>query len=115
MAAACSLESPSGSAPASPMGPSTAAARTEMLRAAAVDGPIGDAGADPDGLSGEKAAAIRAAVEHGYYETPRDVDVSELADHLDVPRSTLTYRLRRAEATIVKRHVAGERPLSTSR
>ena len=91
------------------------AARTEMLRAAAADGPIGDAGADPDGLSGEQAAALRAAVEHGYYETPRDVDVSELADHLDVPRSTLTYRLRRAEAILVKRHVAGERPLSTRR
>ena len=91
------------------------AARTEMLRTAAADGPIGDAGADPDGLSGEQAAALRAAVEHGYYETPRDVDVSELADHLDVPRSTLTYRLRRAEAILVKRHVAGERPLSTRR
>lgn len=38
-----------------------------------------------------------------------------LAAHLDVPRSTLTYRLRRAEEQLAKRHVAGghrvERPL----
>ena len=78
-----------------------------------IEAAVGDAGGDADGLSGEQAAALRAAVEHGYYETPRDVDVSELADHLDVPRSTLTYRLRRAEATLVERYVAGERPLST--
>ena len=62
----------------------------------------------PDALSAEQEAALRAAVEHGYYETPRTVDVSELADHLDVPRSTLTYRLRRAEAHLAERYVADE-------
>jgi predicted DNA binding protein len=54
-------------------------------------------------------------VEHGYYETPRNVDVGELADHLDVPRSTLTYRLRRAEAALAERHVADDRPVSPTR
>jgi predicted DNA binding protein len=57
-------------------------------------------------LSPEQEAALRAAVEHGYYESPREVDVGDLADHLDVPRSTLTYRLRRAEEHLAKRHVA---------
>ncbi|MFC6752173.1 helix-turn-helix domain-containing protein, partial [Halorubrum tibetense] len=33
------------------------------------------------------------------------VDADELADRLDVPRSTLTYRLRRAEAALAERHV----------
>ena len=33
-------------------------------------------------------------------------DVGELAAHLDVPRSTLTYRLRRAEEQLAKGHVA---------
>ncbi|OYR97966.1 transcriptional regulator, partial [Halorubrum sp. E3] len=47
-----------------------------------------------------------AAVEHGYDESPREVDVGGLAGHLDVPRSTLTYRLRRAEERLAKAHVA---------
>ena len=83
--------------------------RMEMLRTAATDGPTGETTDGPDALSAEQEAALRAAVEHGYYETPREVDVSELADHLDVPRSTLTYRLRRAEAYLAEQHVADER------
>jgi len=55
-----------------------------------------------------------AAVEHGYYESPREVDVGELADHLDVPRSTLTYRLRRAEERLAKAHVVDERVVDAS-
>ena len=58
-----------------------------------------------EGLSPEQEAALRAAVEHGYYATPRAVDVGELAEQLDVPRSTLTYRLRRAEAAVIEGHV----------
>jgi len=61
---------------------------------------------DDGELPPEQAQALRAAVEHGYYETPREVDVGELADVLDVPRSTLTYRLRRAEAHMAKERVA---------
>lgn len=80
----------------------------EMLRTATADGPTGAADADPSSLSPDQEAALRAAVEHGYYETPRAVDVGDLAEHLDVPRSTLTYRLRRAEATLANRHVAEE-------
>ncbi|MFD1514433.1 helix-turn-helix domain-containing protein [Halomarina rubra] len=59
-------------------------------------------------LPPEQAAALEAAVEHGYYETPRMVDVGELAEHLGVPRSTLTYRLRRAEAQLAARYVDTE-------
>ena len=58
-----------------------------------------------DGLSHEQRTALRAAVEHGYYETPRRVSAGELADLLDVPRSTLTYRLRRAEAHLANQYV----------
>jgi len=58
-------------------------------------------------FSAEQEAALRAAVEHGYYESPREVDVADLATHLDVPRSTLTYRLRRAEEHLAKQYVAG--------
>lgn len=61
--------------------------------------------ADSTDLPPEQAEALRAAVEHGYYETPREVDVGELAAYLDVPRSTLTYRLRRAESQMAKQQV----------
>lgn len=84
-------------------------ARTELLKTATAstggDGMAGGA----DGLSPEQEAALRAAVEHGYYESPRDVDVAGLAGHLGVPRSTLTYRLRRAEERLAKRYVSDER------
>jgi predicted DNA binding protein len=60
---------------------------------------------DEDGLPATQAEALRAAVKHGYYETPRDVGVGRLADRLDVPRSTLAYRLRRAEAQVIKQRV----------
>ncbi|MEF8906049.1 MAG: helix-turn-helix domain-containing protein [Haloarculaceae archaeon] len=84
-------------------------ARTEMLRTTDAAAPTGDATGGTGGPSPEQAAALRAAVEHGYYESPREVDVGGLAEHLDVPRSTLTYRLRRAEEHLAKEYVARER------
>lgn len=53
-------------------------------------------------LSYEQRHAIEAAVEHGYYETPRSMSAEELAAELEVPRSTLQYRLRRAEAWLAR-------------
>ncbi|MFB6176769.1 MAG: helix-turn-helix domain-containing protein [Halobaculum sp.] len=38
---------------------------------------------------------------HGYYETPRECTVTELSDRLDVARSTLQYRLQRAESQLL--------------
>ena len=89
-------------------------AQMEMLRTA--DTAVGTDEADDGttGLSPEQEAALRAAVEHGYYETPREVDVGELATHLDVPRSTLTYRLRRAEEYLAKQHVSQDRSAEQS-
>ena len=55
--------------------------------------------------------ALQAAIEHGYYETPRQIDLSDLAAIVDIPRSTLSYRLRRAEAQLVKQFIAGDQPL----
>jgi len=85
-------------------------ARMELLRTAATTPSTGAGRADDPaaGLAPEQEAALRAAVEHGYYESPRAVDVGELAAHLDVPRSTLTYRLRRAEQHLAERYVAGD-------
>ena len=84
-------------------------AQMEMLRTADTTTSAGGSDGTPSGLPPAQKAALQAAVEHGYYESPREVDVGELAEHLDVPRSTLTYRLRRAEEHLAKQHVAGDR------
>ncbi|MGQ3720788.1 helix-turn-helix domain-containing protein [Natrialba aegyptia] len=80
----------------------------EMLRLTELDPERNavEAAVNPtDALPEEQQAALQAAVEYGYYETPRQIDLSELADRLDVPRSTLSYRLRRAEATLASTFV----------
>jgi predicted DNA binding protein len=84
-------------------------AQMEMLRTTDTTASVTGGDETRGGLSPNQEAALRSAVEHGYYESPREVDVGELAEHLDVPRSTLTYRLRRAEEHLAKQHVAGER------
>jgi len=65
-----------------------------------------EATAESDGLSPEQKEALQAAVEHGYYESPGEIDEKGLADRLDVPRSTLNHRLRRAEEHLAKQRVA---------
>ena len=84
-------------------------AQMEMLRATDTTTSAGGDDGTQTGLTPNQEAALQAAVEHGYYESPREVNVGELAEHLDVPRSTLTYRLRRAEEHLAKQHVASER------
>lgn len=51
-------------------------------------------------LPAEQRRALEAALEHGYYETPRECSLDDIASTLDIPRSTLSYRLRRAEAQL---------------
>lgn len=53
----------------------------------------------------EQRETLREAIEHGYYETPRDITVSELSDELDIPKSTLSYRLRQIEAQLAKGYI----------
>lgn len=53
-------------------------------------------------ISPEQRAALDAAAEHGYYEQPRGIELDDLAASLDIPRSTLSYRLRRAEAELAE-------------
>lgn len=52
-------------------------------------------------LSPRQREVLERAHEAGYYERPRAVTVAELADELDVPRSTAQYRLRSAEDRVV--------------
>jgi len=68
---------------------------------------------DTEEPSPEQRSALHAAVEHGYYETPRQIEVTELADELGVPQSTLSYRLQRAEAQLATQFVATDSALDS--
>lgn len=68
---------------------------------------VGDTTRDDgeESLTPEQDAAVRAAVEHGYYETPREIETYELAEELGIPGATLSYRLRRAEVQLAAAYV----------
>lgn len=56
----------------------------------------------PVTLPQEQRETLRMAVNEGYYETPRKINVGELAEQLEIPQSTASYRLRQAEAKLAK-------------
>ncbi|WP_418904803.1 helix-turn-helix domain-containing protein [Natronomonas aquatica] len=72
-------------------------------------------------MPAEQRVALVNAVEHGYYESPREISLEELSTDLGWPRSTLSYRLRRAEARLAEafaeRVGSGDagRPISSGR
>lgn len=53
-------------------------------------------------LPQEQRESLVAAVKQGYYETPRQITLEELATDVGCPRSTLSYRLRKAESKLAK-------------
>lgn len=61
---------------------------------------------DQNSLSRRQQAVIETAVEEGYYETPRGCTMTELAESLDIAKSTCSELLHRAEAAIVDRFVS---------
>ncbi|SIR83371.1 helix-turn-helix domain-containing protein [Natronorubrum thiooxidans] len=56
-------------------------------------------------LSDRQLEVVVAAVEAGYYDTPRRCSLTELADHLGIAKSTCSETLHRAEEGIIKRFV----------
>lgn len=56
-------------------------------------------------LSKRQRETLLAAVEHGYYDTPRGCSLTELAEELDVAKSTCSETLHRVEEIVVKRFV----------
>jgi hypothetical protein len=59
-------------------------------------------------LTGRQFEAVRAAVETGYYSSPREATLSEVADRLDCATGTAGELLRRAERTVMADLVAGD-------
>lgn len=60
-------------------------------------------------LTDKQLRLVEAAVERGYYDTPRRCTLTELADELGMAKSTCSETLHRAEGTIVKRFLEGTR------
>lgn len=57
-------------------------------------------------LTDRQRRLLETAVEEGYYDTPRACSLTELADGLDIAKSTCSETLHRAEGKIIKRFVA---------
>lgn len=55
------------------------------------------------GLTDEQQEILTLASEHGYYEVPREVSASELADGLGISHQAVSERLRRSHDKLVKR------------
>lgn len=66
-----------------------------------------DLNREVSGLSDRQLECVIAAINHGYYDTPRRCTLSELADHLGIAKSTCSETLHRAEETIVKSSLIG--------
>lgn len=61
---------------------------------------------DADGeydLTPEQRNTLLTALEHGYFNEPRDVTLEELADILDLSPTAVSGRMRRAEAALISR------------
>lgn len=64
-----------------------------------------EASATGASLTGKQERVVETASAMGYYERPRGAGQAEIADELGLPRSTVSYRLRRAEAALVDAYV----------
>jgi predicted DNA binding protein len=57
-------------------------------------------------IPSEQRRTLEVAAQEGYYETPRETTLEEVAERLDCPRSTVSYRLRRAEAKLANGYLS---------
>lgn len=53
-------------------------------------------------LTDRQLRLVTAAVDNGYYDTPRECSLTELAAELDIAKSTCSETLHRAEEKIIK-------------
>lgn len=56
-------------------------------------------------LTDRQESLLEAAVEEGYYDTPRTCTLTELAETVDIAKSTASETLHRAESKIIKEFV----------
>lgn len=59
-------------------------------------------------LTDRQESLLRAAVDGGYYDTPRRITLIELAEKLDIAKSTCSEILHRAEGQVLKQFLTGD-------
>lgn len=59
-------------------------------------------------LTDDQYDLLEAAVERGYYDTPRTCTLTELAEAVGLAKSTTGETLHRAEGTVLKRFIGGD-------
>jgi len=64
-----------------------------------------DASESPDLLTDGQQELLVTAVEMGYYDTPRESTLTEVAEAVDLAKSTASVTLHRAEERVVKEFV----------
>jgi len=64
-------------------------------------------------LTERQRRIVTAAIEAGYYDTPRDCSLTELASKLDIAKSTASETLHRAEEKIIKRFAEDLEPVDS--
>lgn len=57
---------------------------------------------DLGALTDKQRRALELALQNGYYERPRGVDLGTIADRLDISKSAASQRLRSAERKLVE-------------
>jgi predicted DNA binding protein len=67
-----------------------------------------DGGSEPpgDGLTDRQHEALRIAYELGYFDVPRRTSLEEIGAELDISPSSVSERLRRAQARLIEETVA---------
>lgn len=55
-----------------------------------------------DGITDKQEVALEIALENGYYDTPRETDLGELAETLSISESAVSQRLNAAETKLVR-------------
>lgn len=56
-------------------------------------------------LTDRQLRLVTAAADHGYYDTPRRCSLTDLADELELAKSTMSETLHRAEEQIIKQYL----------
>lgn len=59
-----------------------------------------------DELTDKQRETVETALEMGYYDTPRDASLSDVAEELGIAKSTCSGVLHRAEESIIKSHLS---------
>ncbi|MFT4964193.1 MAG: putative DNA binding protein [Halobacteriales archaeon] len=63
--------------------------------------------ASEDLLTEDQQALIETAIQEGYYDVPRSCTLTDLAEAVDIAKSTCSEKLHRAESKIVREYATG--------